>query len=233
MKKLLIGFIALAGLLVGTALAAPSFISWNDYRAEIATEVRKATGRKLVIEGDIDVALLPAPKLSVAKVRLANLDGARDADMMRLEALDVRIAFWPLLSGKVVVNSVSLRGADIALEVLADGRSNWQFTPQGSSASATGSGANDDGDDVARAVRLEQVIVSGGRISYRDSRSGTVERIEGIDARLAAETLKGPFVLRGRAGARGLGSHGRPAPRLLPPTCAQPAGGCVGRQRQN
>lgn len=204
MKKLLIGFIALAGLLVGAALAAPSFISWNDYRAEIATEVRKATGRKLVIEGDIDVALLPAPKLSVAKVRLANLDGARDADMMRLEALDVRIAFWPLLSGKVVVNSVSLRGADIALEVLADGRSNWQFTPQGSSASATGSGANDDGDDVARAVRLEQVIVSGGRISYRDSRSGTVERIEGIDARLAAETLKGPFVLRGRAVARGV-----------------------------
>lgn len=204
MKKLVIGFIVLAGLLVGAALIAPSFINWNDYRAEIATEVRKATGRKLTIEGNIDVALLPAPKLSVAKVRLANLDGARDADMMRLEALDVRIAFWPLLSGKVVVSSVSLRGADIALEALADGRTNWQFAPEGAGASVSGTDAADSGDDVARAVRLEQVIVSGGRVSYRDSRNGTVERIEGIDARLAAETLKGPFVLRGRAVARGV-----------------------------
>ncbi len=202
MKKLVIGIIALAGLLVGAALIAPSFINWNDYRAEIATEVHKATGRKLTIDGNIDVALLPAPKLSVAKVRLANLDGARDADMMRLDALDVRIAFWPLLSGKVVVSSISLRGADIALEALADGRANWQFAPGGGGAS--GGGAADSGDDVAGAVRLEQVIVSGGRLTYRDSRTGTVERIEGIDARLAAETLKGPFVLRGRAVARGI-----------------------------
>jgi uncharacterized protein involved in outer membrane biogenesis len=203
MKKLLIGFIGLAALLVGVALIAPSFINWNDYRAEIATEVHKATGRKLTIDGNIDVALLPAPKLSVAKVRLANLDGARDADMMRLDTLDVRIAFWPLLSGKIVVSSISLRGADIALEALADGRKNWQFAP-GAAAPATGTGGADSGNDVARAVRLEQVIVSGGRVSYRDSRGGTVERIDGIDARLAAETLKGPFVLRGRAVLRGV-----------------------------
>lgn len=206
MKKLLIGCVVLAGLLVGAALVAPSFINWNDYRAEIATEVHKATGRKLLIDGDIDVAILPAPKLSVAKVQLANLDGAHDAAMMKLEALDVRIAFWPLLSGKVVVSSVSLRGADIALEALADGRVNWQFTPPAQSRPGTAAepGTGESGDDVARAVRLEQVVISGGRISYRDSRSGTVEKIDGINARLAAETLKGPFVLRGRAVARGI-----------------------------
>lgn len=203
MKKLLIAALALVVVVVGVALAAPSFIDWNNYRAEIATEVLKATGRKLTIEGDIDAAILPAPQLSVAKVRLANLPGAEAPDMIRLEALDVRVAFWPLLTGRVVVDSVSLRGADVALEVLPDGRANWNFDPPGKP-SAGAAGAR-GGDDSGSAVRLEQVVITNSRVTYRDSRSGAVERIEGIDARLAAETLDGPFALRGRARVRGIG----------------------------
>ena len=55
MKKILIGFLAVLVLAVATALVAPSFIDWNAYRAEIAAEIRKATGRTLSIDGDIDV----------------------------------------------------------------------------------------------------------------------------------------------------------------------------------
>jgi len=47
-------------------------------------------------------------------------------------------------------------------------------------------------------------VISRGRLTYRDSRKNTVERIEAIEARLAAETLMGPFVLRGRATVRGV-----------------------------
>ena len=115
----------------GLAVATPSFIDWNAYRAEIAGELRNMTGRAVAVDGGIDVAILPTPKLSVRKARLANLEGARDAEMVRLDALDLRIAFWPLLSGKVVVQSVVVRGADIRLERLADGRENWAFTKPG------------------------------------------------------------------------------------------------------
>lgn len=202
MKKILTGVIVIAVIAVAGALVAPSFIDWNNYRSEIATEVRKATGRKLAIDGAIDVALLPTPRLSVAKVRLANLDGAHAADMARFEALDVRIALWPLLSGKVEVSSIELRGADIELEALADGRVNWELgTARKGDAGTPSSG---EGDGVADAVRLDQVVISRGRLTYRDSRKNTVEQIEAIEARLAAETLMGPFVLRGRATVRGI-----------------------------
>lgn len=220
MKKFIIGLLVVAVLLVAGALVAPGFIDWNNYRAEIATEVRKATGRRLVIEGNIAVALLPAPQLSVSKVRLANLEGAVAPDMAKLDALDVRIAFWPLLSGKVEVSSIVLRGAEIELEALADGRVNWDFGA-GAKGAAAGAGA-DAGDSAADAVRLEQVVISRGRVSFRDSRKNTLEKIEGIEARLAAETLSGPFVLRGRATVRGIAlaldartgrlADGRPTP---------------------
>ncbi|MFT5540617.1 MAG: hypothetical protein ACI82H_002152, partial [Alphaproteobacteria bacterium] len=194
------GISGIVAALLLAALVAPSFIDWNAYRAEIATEVRKATGRKLTIDGAIDVALLPAPKLSATKVKFANLDGAHASHMARLDALDVRIAFWPLLSGKVVVSSVVLRGADIELESLADGRVSWQLMPMEKSAPASSTGGGSDA--ASEAVRLDQVIIERGRITYRDSRKGTVERIEGINARLAAATLSGPFVLRARAVVR-------------------------------
>lgn len=203
MKRFIAGVLIVAGLVVAGALVAPSFIDWNSYRAEIATEVRKATGRRLVIEGKINVALLPAPQLSVSRVRLANLDGAQAPDMAKLEALDVRIAFWPLLTGKVEVSSIVLRGADIELEALADGRVNWDFGGKADAAAGTSAGVGDSAA-AADAVRLEQVVISRGRVTYRDARKNTVERIEAIEARLAAETLAGPFALRGRATVRGV-----------------------------
>jgi uncharacterized protein involved in outer membrane biogenesis len=189
-------------LAVAAALIAPSFIDWNAYRAEIAAEVRKATGRTLAIDGGIDVAVLPAPKLTLAKARLSNIEGATDADMVRLASLDLRVALWPLLSGKVVVQSVVLRGADIRLEKLADGRENWSFdkprrapsgTVGGQGAEGQGGGAGRGGDSVS----LQQVIIESSALSFRDSAKGTVRRVDGVNARIAAATLSGPFVARG------------------------------------
>ena len=202
-KKILIGFLVVIVLAVAAALVAPSFIDWNAYRAEIAAEVRKATGRAMAIDGRIDVALLPTPKLSLTKARLANLDGAATPDMVRLEALDLRISLWPLLSGKVVVQSVVLKGADIRLEHLADGRENWKFESahkRGPRGSGGGTGSGKGGDKIS----LQQVVIENSTLTYRDSRDGTVKRIGNINARIAAATLSGPFAARGGFGFGGV-----------------------------
>ncbi|MCZ6884968.1 MAG: AsmA family protein, partial [Alphaproteobacteria bacterium] len=197
MKKFFLSILVVIALVIGTALVAPSFIDWNAYRAEIAAEIEKATGRAIAIDGAIDVALLPAPKLSLTKARLANLEGAAKPDMVRLEALELRISLMPLLSGKLVVQSVVLKGADIELEHLADGRENWKFKTArkgGSRGSGLGNGGGTGGDRVS----LEQVVIENGTLTYRDSRKGTVKRISQINARIAAATLSGPIAARGR-----------------------------------
>ena len=75
-KKLLIGILAVLLLVVGAVLVIPSLIDWNTYKAEIAERIGAATGRAVTLEGDIDLALLPRPTLSVTGARLANLPGA-------------------------------------------------------------------------------------------------------------------------------------------------------------
>ena len=93
-KRLL--YIALGAFAVVMLLAfiVPSFIDANQYKGIIAEKVHTATGRALIIEGDIDLAILPAPALSVYQIRLANLEGAFSPDMAKLAALRIRIALF-------------------------------------------------------------------------------------------------------------------------------------------
>jgi uncharacterized protein involved in outer membrane biogenesis len=118
-------------LLVVAVLVGPSFVNWNQYKPQIAAEVEKATGRTLSIDGDLSLSVLPAPTLTAEGVRFANVEGGSGPDMMTLDALDVRVAFMPLLSGDIQVTSVTLVSPTILLEKLADGSANWEIQPAG------------------------------------------------------------------------------------------------------
>lgn len=208
-KRLLFGSIGLLVALVVALLVVPGLINWNDYKAEITKEVEKATGRQLVIAGDIKVQVLPRPQLFVHDVALSNLQGAADGEMVSLKSLAVQVAVGPLLSGNVQVDTVRLIEPVISLEVLKDGRKNWEFTPldqvpvQKDQAGATSD--NDSvggGDDLP--VRLDDFTIVDGTFIYRDSVAGTVERIDRINARIAAASLVGPVQSVGSLTYQGL-----------------------------
>ncbi|HEX6961992.1 MAG TPA: AsmA family protein, partial [Lacipirellula sp.] len=220
MKKLLLGFMALTMMLIIALVVAPSFIDWTNYRNGIAAEIERVMNRRVVIDGAVDAALLPTPRLSMRKARLGNLPGASSPTMAEAEALEVRVAFWPLLSGRVVVTSVVLRKPVIELEVLPDGRRNWLFT---GSSSSTIRLRPDPPEETPDDVRFENATVDDGTIIYRDGRSGVEKRVEGVNARFAAEGLYGPLRAAGELRYGGLPlrfslSTGRFDPRGLTAT---------------
>ena len=201
MKKLLIALAALVLLLVVAALAAPSFIDWNRYRPEIAHRIEAVTGRRVTIAGNLSFALLPTPTLNVEGAALANLPGASQPQMVTLKSMQVRVALLPLLHGRFQVDRVRLVEPVIALEVLPDGTRNWDFK-------ATTTAGTKSADEPQQApgtsadVSLESVEIAGGTLIYRDPAGGISERVEKIDARLQARTLRGPFIVSGSLTAR-------------------------------
>jgi len=66
-NKLLIGIGGAVGLLVVVLLIAPSFFDLNKYKPELVSEVKKATGRDLVLDGPVTLSLLPTPSVGVSK----------------------------------------------------------------------------------------------------------------------------------------------------------------------
>ncbi|MEE8506279.1 MAG: AsmA family protein [Kiloniellales bacterium] len=202
MKKLGFALLGLLVLLIAAVLVGPSFVDWNEHKGRFTAEVRELTGREIAIDGDISLSLLPAPALSAAKVRFANAEGGSEPAMATLEALEVRVAFMPLLQGRVQVESVSLVKPVILLEVLADGRKNWDFATREAETAQGGAGTS-DGVGLPGEIRLDSVTIRDGTLIYRDAAAGREERIGKLNAEIAAESLKGPFAVTGKAEVRG------------------------------
>ena len=217
LKKLLIGIVVLFGLAVAAVLVGPGFVDWNSYKGQIAQQAMALTGRAVQIDGDVSLQVVPAPELRAAQVRIANasqsIEAGAEADMARLEQLQVRVAFWPLLKGQIQVESVSLIEPTLLLEVYADGSNNWTFgaedgtqasnaasDPRPSQREPAGARAFTAADDT---LRIDRLSLRGATVIYRDAASGVEERLEALDADLAAESLSGPFSARGQVRLRG------------------------------
>ncbi|HEX6141437.1 MAG TPA: AsmA family protein [Geminicoccaceae bacterium] len=201
MKKGLIALLVLVVLVIGGLLAAPFLIPVDTYKRQVAQQVEAATGRALAIDGPVDLQLLPTVALQADQVRLANREGAAEADMLRLEALQVELKVLPLLTGSVEIDRFVLVGPAIHLEVDAEGRPNWQFgtgEPVAEEGAPDGEAPAGGGGEGATTLpiselKLGDIRIENGTLTYRDARSGANERIEGINLSLDLPDLRGPL----------------------------------------
>jgi uncharacterized protein involved in outer membrane biogenesis len=203
-KKLFYGLLGLLVLVVAAALIGPSFVDWNAHKGRLTAEVRKLTGQTLVIDGDVSLTVLPAPALSARRVRLANMAGGSAKNFIELRELRVRVALMPLLQGKVQLESVSLVAPTVILEVLPDGRKNWQFALADVQPAVGAPTVSSKSGGLAEQIQFDSFIIEDGTLIYRDGRAGHEERVERINAEIVADSLRGPFTARGNATARGV-----------------------------
>ncbi|MDG1995222.1 MAG: AsmA family protein, partial [Emcibacteraceae bacterium] len=187
MKKIGIGAGILLILLIGSALVVPSFIDWNKYKAEIESTASNLSERKVTINGDLSLSILPSPSFSAKDVSVSNVEGGKATHFVTLKSVDVNVAFFPLLSSDVQVKKFILVEPIIALEVDENGKGNWEF----------GSAADQNQSNSATEMSFEQFQVENGQISYQDLTDGTQELLRGISANVTMDSLNGPFEIDG------------------------------------
>jgi uncharacterized protein involved in outer membrane biogenesis len=198
MKKTLIAVGGILALIVGAVLVGPGLIDWNAYKSEITAAVETAIGRKLSIDGDLTFAVLPTPALSASGVRLANVDGAEAPDLLRIKDVRIRVSINELFQGRIAVEQVTLVEPVIALEMLPDGRTSWDLAPKldgGAPGVSESSGVGDRDSGVA--ISLASLTVTDGVLSFRDGERS--EKIEQLNAEVAATSLSGPFTVTASA----------------------------------
>ena len=98
---------AVAALLLLAVWQVPQWLDWTRYRTTIEVLATATLGEPVTISGPISLTLLPQPELTAAQV---NIGGDRPADLsIRVQALRLRTAFWPLLGGCLLYTSPSPR----------------------------------------------------------------------------------------------------------------------------
>src|ERR1700761_4147452 len=119
-NRLLIIAAGVVGMLIVALAIAPSFIDLNKYKPQIAAEVKKATGRDLVIDGPVSLSLLPLPEVSVTGGKFFNVAGAKNPNMVEVKSVTVRPSLLALLVGDIQVSEVTLVEPKIVLEINAE-----------------------------------------------------------------------------------------------------------------
>ncbi len=148
----------------------------NDHKGRIAAYVERETGRTLAIEGPIDLEWGRTTRVAVRDVRLSNPTWARSPEMARITEMDVRFELVPLLRGRMDIESLILRGAQLNIETNSDGRSSFEF---GDPDARPG---DEFGGDIGIDLEIAELEVEDVRFSFLDGPGGpeTVGKIEHI-----------------------------------------------------
>ncbi len=183
MRKILL---ILAGLVLVVLIGAVIIISQIDvseYKEQALAQAEKATGRKVSIDGDLDLSISLHPAIVAEGFRFANADWGSRADMATIRRIEVQVAILPLLKGKVEIQRFILIEPDVLLEKNAAGKANWEFgaatEPDQGQASEAGMAPIDIGT----------VFVKQLKLVYRDATSESPEtfsidtlKLDSIDA---------------------------------------------------
>jgi uncharacterized protein involved in outer membrane biogenesis len=182
-RKLGIAVSCLLLILLAAILVGPSFVDWSDHKDALAREASRLSGRVLTIEGGMDLALLPRPHLRAEKVTLSGLEGGRAPDLLQVEAMELRLRVAALLRGRIEVESLRLEEPRIVLEVLDDGRRNWDL---GASARAGADEGSAAGMGFIERIEVDQVVLNGGEVRYLTADHDVTAKLSGAQVRAKA-----------------------------------------------
>ena len=209
-KKLAITFTAALLIIAATLTIVPQFINWSSYKPTIISAVQNATGRRLTVDGDIEVTMFPELALKISRVRFANVAGAVKKDMLVADDMRMGIAFGDLLTGHLRL-VVTLNKPIVALEVTKDGNASWDFVPkrQVINNSSLVQNAFPEKDIKTNSslkeesrpfdLRLDSFLIKDGALTFLDGQTGKIESVTNLNSEVSFASLKGPFFVKGEA----------------------------------
>jgi AsmA protein len=179
---LLAVFLAAAGVFV----AAGYLISAEAVRSQALREIRAATGLEPVLRGPATVALFPNGSISFDDVVLG--DAQRPA--LTAERLTARLRFFPLLMGRVEIADVSLEQPTIAIDIDADGQSNWSGLIEAL--------ARGQKPGALHTTAFSEMRIDNGTVIIRDLVRKAQEKLADVDLSLAWPSISKSFGATGR-----------------------------------
>lgn len=166
-----------------SALLAPYFVDWTDFRRNFEDQASRILGKKVAVLGDVDARILPFPSVTLHDVTVGqDSDGS---PLVHVERFSMDAELAPLLSGEARIFDMRIQEPRIRARLLADGTLGWM---RGGSPEIP-----------ARTVVLEKVHISGGTVEFIDEQTNRTRVISGLDADMSAASLAGPWIIDGKA----------------------------------
>lgn len=170
----------------GVLVTARSLVSTDSVRRQVLSEIRAVTGLNPTLRGPVTVSLFPSGSVSFEDVML----GSTMRPALTAERLTAHLHFLPLLIGRVEIADVSLERPTIAVDVDADGRSNWS--------GLIAALARSQKPDAQRLAAFSEMRIKNGIIAVRDQERKIYETLDNVELSLAWPSISKSFGATGR-----------------------------------
>jgi len=161
MKKIIIGIVILAILLVIGLVALPSLVPSSVYKDKIESQLTEELGRDVRVVGDIKLSAFPVIKANAGRVEIDNPDGFTAKQFASM--------------------AFTLKNPVINLENNAQGQVNWAFGDQKPKTVETEKGPfKRDGRFAAVDPTIGKFSLENGTIVYADAGFLTVQPLSPI-----------------------------------------------------
>ena len=121
----------LAVLLIAIAVLVYFGVTVNldSMRAGVEVAASKALDRKVTIEGSVALEFSNWPALNVSDVKVANVEGGVNSNLLNAGFVRMQIGIFPLLKGEINIADITAEDVKLNLESDANGQPNWVFVP--------------------------------------------------------------------------------------------------------
>ncbi len=195
MRKLtrIVLFVLLSAALVLGAggIYLVKFFDPNAHQDFLVAQFKRATGRDLALAGPLEVGFLPQLRLHAGPLSISNAPGFDAPAMLTVQEVQVAVATWPLLRGRLEMDTVKLRGATLNLGRNAEGNTNWHDLRQ---ADATPRHSKSASGKLG-ALILGGVDIVDASLTWRDATNQQEISISELNAKSGPLTFGAPVAL--------------------------------------
>ncbi len=220
-RRLLIAFGSFAAILLGALLALPYLVSLDAVRARVVAAAESSLHRKVEI-GAMRLQILSGLGARVERLVVHDRRNPAAAPLLSADRASIEVAFWPLLSRRIEVRRIEIRGVTVTVERGADAKlSVDDFVSAGQRESAPAART------AAAVFLVSRIDLESGRAVFVDYRSGRAETLTLEDVTAHLRDIGARTPARFAVAARFLAERGRNVTlegTLGPPPSAGPVG---------
>lgn len=192
----------LAGTAVGLAILAGAggfiatqILDQQKYKSMIVSKIEDTTGYKIDWDGNISLGLMPLPHASVKKLTVAS----GETEILSIAKADIQVALAPLLSRKIDIKSITLDEPVVTLKTTKSGQKTWVASAKKQTEQKNDQVGSDNTEQTSSPLDLNvaRIDINGGSFLIDNQQSGSQQELKNLNVTLRAESLKGPFDIKG------------------------------------
>jgi AsmA protein len=152
-------------------IAAKLFFPVEKVKA-MALEKAQSTLNRPISIGSADLSIWGGLGVKLSDLSVGNPQGFSGDPFLHARSTDVKVAFWPLLTGRVQVSRLVIEAPSISMHQLADGTTNYTFASVDSSMPASAANIPAEAKPAAAAVAFDGIEIHHGVVRFVDDSAG-------------------------------------------------------------